>query len=234
MINQILRYFILLDIIVMTTSCRNEYTVQGFTDDTYFDGARVYLKTDAGGMWHVVDSGDILHGRFSMSGSADSVRIVTLFVGDEAVMPVVVERGVIKIDIGLYEATVGGTPLNDMLAGFIDTKCSFERRMEEFERIENSLILDGHTAESAAAFVRDSVAAVGDSMSAYVEGFIREHYRDVLGPCVFRLLCNTLPYPLMTKQIERILADAPEEFLADGFVSDFADAARENTRRIRR
>lgn len=233
MIHSFFRYLIMLYGVAMTVACDKEFVVQGFTDDTYFDGSRVYLKTDADGLWHVVDSGDILHGRFKMAGAADSVRIATLFLGDEAVMPVVLEDGVIKIDIGLYNASVSGTPLNDMLAGFIDTKRLFERRMEAFERIENSMILDGYTAEGAAAFVRDSINAVGDSMSVYVEGFIREHYNDVLGPCVFRLLCSTLPYPLMTKQIERILAEAPEEFLADGFVSDFASAARENKERVR-
>ena len=78
--------------------------------------------------------------------------------------------------------------------------------------------------------VRDSIASVGDAMDAYVENFIKENYNTPLGPCVFRLLCGTLPYPLMTKQIERIFADAPPVFMNDFFVWEFVAACEANER----
>ena len=111
-------------------------------------------------------------------------------------------------------------------------KNSFDQRINELERKETSLILDGETPESAAEKVEEEFAAVGDSLDNYVENFIKEHYHTVLGPCVFQLLCSTMPYPLMTKQVERLLNDAPHSFLSDPYVKSFIDAAEENKRRM--
>ena len=104
--------------------------------------------------------------------------------------------------------------------------------MYELERMEAALILEGHTAESAAVQMEDEFASVGDSLDKYVEDFIKEHYTTVLGPCVFQLLCSAMPYPLMTKQVERLLNDAPESFLSDPYIESFIFAANENKRRM--
>lgn len=213
------------------TSCKNEYLLQGNTDN-YFDGSRVYLKTEAKEGWKVIDSCDILHGKFRMKGSADSTFVSALFIGDEAIIPVIIEEGEIEVRLDIRDIRIGGTALNDELSSFIEQKEKFERRMMELERVETNMILDGHTAESAAAHIRDSITAVGKSMDAFVEEFIKEHYNTVLGPCVFQLLCSTLPYPLITTQIERIITDAPDKFMNNDFVQDFLAIARENNKRM--
>lgn len=225
----ILCYILLLTILAMLLSCGNGYSVSGTTDN-FRDGSRIYLKIDNAGEWSVFDSCEIVHGNFIMQGRVDTPFVASLFVDSEPVMPVVVERGDITINMYMNDVEIGGTELNNRLSCFIEQKNSIENRMTEIERREMALILDGHTAESAATLVRDSIIAVGEAMDAYVEGFIRDNYSTLLGPCVFRLLCSTLPYPLITKQIERIVADAPEEFLADDFVKEFISAAKNNMR----
>lgn len=214
-------------------SCNKSYSLQGSTDN-FRNGSRVYLKIENSEGWNVFDSCDIVHGKFVMKGCVDTPFVASLFIGDEAVMPIVVEQGEILVDMSVNDVEIGGTQLNDMLSDFINNKTVIENRMTEIERWETNLILDGHTSAAATAMVRDSLAKVGYDMDNYVENFIKEHYRTPLGPCVFRLLCSTLPYPLITKQIERILSDAPDEFKSDYFVKDFIIVAHANMRMINR
>ena len=149
-------------------------------------------------------------------------------------MPVIIESGDIVVNLSMRDANVSGTNLNDQLSRFIEDKDVFERRIMEIERRETALILDGHTAESAAAEVREAIAAVGDSMNLFFEKTIRDHYNTVLGPCIFQLLCSAMPYPLMTKQVEGILADAPQSFKDNHFVKMFVAAAEENMQRMQK
>jgi hypothetical protein len=46
--------------------------------------------------------------------------MANLFMGDESIMPVVLEEGEITIKIDNASQSVGGTPLNDSLYKFID------------------------------------------------------------------------------------------------------------------
>ena len=213
----------------LTVSCNGGYSLKGTTDN-FRDGSRVFLKTQNTDGWVTIDSCDIIHGAISMQGSADSSFVASLFIDAEAVVPIIIERGDITVDMSVNDVRISGTPLNDRLSLFIDEKNRLEYRMADIERWEASLILEGHTAASAASVVRDSIASVGDAMDAYVENFIKENYNTPLGPCVFRLLCGTLPYPLMTKQIERIFADAPPVFMNDFFVREFVAACKANER----
>ena len=229
---KLLKYFFLFVTISALFSCTDKYTVKGTTDG-FYNGEQAYIKVDSGGVWHTVDSCDILHGCFEMSGCVEAPFLSSLFIGDEAIMPVIIERGDIIVELSMRDADVRGTYLNNSLSQFIERKEVFEQRILEIERRETTLILDGHTAESAAAQVRDTLASVGDSMNLFVEQSIREHYNTALGPCLFQLLCSAMPYPFITKQVERILADAPPCFKEDSFVKRFISAAEENMRRMR-
>lgn len=229
--NKLLNLIVLINLTLFASSCGKQYTLHGNTE-SYFNGSKVYLKVESGEKWETLDSCEILHGKFRMQGPADSTFVTALFIGDEAIIPVVVEAGEITLDICRHDITISGTELNSALSSFMQTKNQFEQRMYELERMEASLILDGHTAESAAAQTEDNFELVGDSLDTYVEGFIKEHYNTVLGPCVFQLLCSAMPYPLMTKQIEGLLSDAPDSFLSNPYVKSFIAAAEENKRRM--
>ena len=229
--NKLLSLIILINMSLLTSSCGAEFTLHGNTE-SYFNGSKAYLKVEAGDDWEALDSCDILHGKFKLQGAADSTFVTALFIGEEAIIPVVVEEGEIKLDISKHSITIGGTTLNSALSEFMQKKSLFEQRMYELERLEASLILDGHTAESAALQMEEQFELVGDSLDTYVESFIKEHYNTVLGPCIFQLLCSSMPYPLMTKQVEELLSGAPESFLSDEYVKSFIAAAEENKRRM--
>ena len=228
-----LKYSLFAALVPLLASCLGKYSLKGSTDG-FYNGEQAYIKVDSGGVWHTVDSCDILHGCFEMSGEVDAPFLTSLFIGEEAIMPVIIESGDIVVNLSMRDANVSGTNLNDQLSRFIEDKDVFERRIMEIERRETALILDGHTAESAAAEVREAIAAVGDSMNLFVEKTIRDHYNTVLGPCIFQLLCSAMPYPLMTKQVEGILADAPQSFKDNHFVKMFVAAAEENMQRMQK
>lgn len=230
---KLLKYSLFAALVPLLASCLGKYSLKGSTDG-FYNGEQAYIKVDSGGVWHTVDSCDILHGCFEMSGEVDAPFLTSLFIGEEAIMPVIIESGDIVVNLSMRDANVSGTNLNDQLSRFIEDKDVFERRIMEIERRETALILDGHTAESAAAEVRESIAAVGDSMNLFVEKTIRDHYNTVLGPCIFQLLCSAMPYPLMTKQVEGILADAPQSFKDNHFVKMFVAAAEENMQRMQK
>lgn len=230
---KLLKYSLFAALVPLLASCLGKYSLKGSTDG-FYNGEQAYIKVDSGGVWHTVDSCDILHGCFEMSGEVDAPFLTSLFIGEEAIMPVIIESGDIVVNLSMRDANVSGTNLNDQLSRFIEDKDVFERRIMEIERRETALILDGHTAESAAAEVREAIAAVGDSMNLFFEKTIRDHYNTVLGPCIFQLLCSAMPYPLMTKQVEGILADAPQSFKDNHFVKMFVVAAEENMQRMQK
>lgn len=82
------------------TSCANSYNIQGSSDVQMLDGRMLYLKVFKNSDLKNVDSCDVVHGKFQFTGTVDSTRMATLFMDDESIMPVVIERGeiVIKID----------------------------------------------------------------------------------------------------------------------------------------
>lgn len=55
-----------------------------------------------------------------MKGPVDSVMMVTLYMDDEGIMPLVLEDGKIEVSISNTQLTAKGTLLNDRLYEFIE------------------------------------------------------------------------------------------------------------------
>ncbi len=69
-------------------------------------------------------------------------------------------------------------------------------------------------------------------MNGYVKQFIIDNYENVLGPSVFMMMCSTLPYPVMTPQIEDIMRTAPLAFKQNQLIKEFLSKAKENMQLI--
>lgn len=65
-------------------------------------------------------------------------------------------------------------------------------------------------------------------MEQFTRNFIVDNYENVLGPSVFLMMCSTMPYPLMTDQVEDIMRTAPLAFKENPLVKDFLNKAKEN------
>lgn len=193
----------------------------------------LFLKIfQADGEWATVDSAEVIHGFFNMEGPVDSVMMVTLYMDDEGIMPLVLENGKIKVTLSNDQLVAKGTPLNDALYEFIEKRNSLELKLDEIDRKEARMVLDGANLEDIHEQLNKESEDLVKEMNDYVKGFIADNYENVLGPSVFMMLCSTLPYPVMTPQIEDIMRTAPTSFKENFFVKDFLSKAKENMQLI--
>lgn len=222
----------LLFLLVFFTSCARKYKIEGSSSVTSLDGKMLFLKTLKDGQWVAVDSAEVIHGLFSMKGPVDSVMMVTLYMNNEGIMPLVLEDGKIEVSISNTQLSAKGTLLNNQLYEFIDKRNAMEIQIEELDRKEARMVLDGANLED----VRRELAKEGESlvkeMNDYVKRFIIDNYENVLGPSVFMMVYSSLPYPIMTLQIEDIMRTAPQTFKNNQFVRDYLTKAKENMQLI--
>ena len=213
-------------------SCTNKYKIEGTSSVNSLDGKMLYLKSLRDGEWVKLDSAEVAHGLFSMKGKVDSVQMVTLYMDDESIMPIVLENGKIKVNISNSDIKAVGTPLNTALYEFIEKRNRLEESIGELEQKETRMVMDGADLEE----VHEQLLAEGDSlmkaMNQYVKTFISDNYENVLGPNVFIMLCSSLPYPIMTPQIDDIIKDAPYSFKSNKMVREFLTKAKENMQLI--
>ncbi|RGM47331.1 MULTISPECIES: DUF4369 domain-containing protein [Bacteroides] len=228
-VNRILPLLLLL---VLFVSCSRKYKIEGSSSVTSLDGKMLFLKTLQDGQWVAIDSAEVVHGLFKMKGKVDSVMMVTLYMGDEGIMPLVLEDGKIEVSISNTQLTAKGTLLNNQLYEFIDKRNELEVKIEELDRKEARMVLEGVRLEDVHDELMKEGEALAKEMSDYVKGFITDNYENVLGPNVFMMVCSTLPYPIMTPQIEDIMRTAPQTFKQNPLVKDFLSKAKENMRLI--
>ena len=225
--------FLLSLLLALFASCEKGYRIEGYVDGDILDGMPVYVKSEINGAVVKLDSAVVEKSRFFMAGSTDSSFITSLYIGEQPVVPFVVEPGRIDIHISEEQVSVKGTPLNNELWTLMQQKMELERRMYELERAETAMILDGATAEAAAEYMGDSITYIGESMEMLMNGFIRANLDNILGPCVFALFYSAVNIPIVTGELESIYNDAPDMFRNDSFVKYYYEIARENSRRLR-
>lgn len=221
---------VLLFVCLAVSSCSSRYKVEGTSSITGLDGKKLFLKTLKGDTWVDVDSADVVHGLFKMDGPVDSAMMVTLYMDDDAIMPLVLEKGKIEVTISDSQLEVKGTSLNDALYEFIGKRNGMEMRLGELDRKEARMVLDGAGIDEAHRQVAAEKEALIKEVNDYVKKFISDNYETVLGPSVFSMMCSSLPYPVMTPVIEDLVKGAPSSFLENAYVKDYLSKARENMR----
>ena len=94
------------------------------------------------------------------------------------------------------------------------------------------MVLDGAALDDIHEQLTQEGEALVKEMNDYIKEFISTYYENVLGPSVFMMMCSTLPYPIMTPQIEDIIRTAPQTFKSSPLVREFLDKAKENMKLI--
>lgn len=213
---------------VFLSSCSRGYRVEGNSSIISLDGKILYLKMLKDGVWVSVDSAEVIHGCFKMKGPVDSVRMVTLYMNNDALMPFVLENGKVRISITPGNFVAKGTPLNDKLYEFISRRNDLERAIADLEHQEARMVLNGADIDD----IHDDLKKQGEEklkeMEDYTRDFIVENYENVLGPSIFMMMCSTLPYPVMTPLVEDVMRTAPASFKENVLVKDFLTKAKEN------
>ncbi len=213
------------------TACNN-YKIEGTSSISRLDGKMLFLKVWNTDQMTSIDSCEIVHGKFQMKGKVDSVVMATLYMDDEAMFPVVIENGSIKITIDDLKQTVTGTKLNDKLADFIDRRQELITRFEDLSHKESQMIMDGKDSQEVQETINKEGEALSDEMTKLVKDFIQGNYENALGVGVFMILSSNMPYPVMTPQIETLLDSAPDKFRNHPYIKEFTETAKENMRRM--
>ena len=209
-------------------SCSSEYQIKGSSSLSSLDGKMLYVKVPDGLQMVNVDSAEVIHGNFQMEGEIDTTVIGSLYMDEQSIMPLVVEKGNIQIKIDNARFLVAGTPLNDKLYEFVGKKNLLDDRAYEVERMESRLIMEGVSVDEVEKKILQERQAIIKEQDALVKGFISENYENVLGPGVFVMLCNSLPYPIVTPLIEHIMENAPASFKENLLVKEYMKVARQN------
>lgn len=218
--------------LLVFTSCASEYQIQGSSSVSRLDGKMLFVKVpQADGMLNV-DSAEVVHGMFQMKGEVDTAMIASLYMDDQSIMPLVVEKGNIEIQIDNARITVKGTPLNERLYDFVAKKNSLDDRAYEVERMESRMIMDGESMDVIEREINKEREKLSKEMDALVKTFIQDNYENVLGPGVFIMLCNAFPYPLLTPLMEEIVDNAPDSFKSHDLIKEYLESARENMEKL--
>ena len=209
------------------TSCAESYTVQGTSSIAQLDGSKLYLKAIKGGELKNIDSCDVVHGQFHFNGLLDTVRMTTLFMDDEGIMPVVLEKGDISIRIDNTSRRVTGTPLNEELYDFLNRHDQLDNEMSELSHRHSQMLLEGEDEETINQQLSVEAARIAQQEDSLVTNFIIDNFDNVLGPGVFMMLTGSYPYPVLTPQIEDIMSKATAKFKNDPYVKEYYQTANE-------
>ncbi|HZK03410.1 MAG TPA: DUF4369 domain-containing protein [Bacteroidaceae bacterium] len=207
--------------ILFCTSCARPYYVEGSVDLYGYEGSDMGLFMFENSKFIKIDSAPVKHGKFYMTGTADTVMLVELCRGTEPIMPIFIEPGKIKISIKPSSLKVSGTEQNDLLYSFLEQKVVFDNRYEDLMQRRNRIVRISGFSSSAFREIEDSIAIIITETENLIVEFIKKNYNRPVGLGVFSMVCYAMPTPVVTPIVKRILDDAPENFMQQTFVKDF-------------
>ena len=215
--------------VLALTSCKPHMDIQGTTTIPELEDRMLYLRIYKDGDLAVIDSARIIHGKFQFNGEAqDSTVMACLFLGDESIMPVVIEDCPLTITLNENERCVKGSVFNDSLFAFIKRKTALDMQMADLPHRESRMIFEGRDHDEILAELNREAASLSLQEEKLVMGFIKQNMDNVLGPGVFMIVTSSMPYPILNPTLEELITLASPHFLADPYVQEFVRLAREN------
>lgn len=219
-------------IIAFFASCASTYNVEGSSSVSALDGNKLYLKAIKNNEFKNIDSCEVVHGEFHFTGLLDTIRMASLYMDDESIMPVVLEKGEIVVKIDPARQMVGGTPMNDSLYKFIDKHNQLTNQMNELSHKQSQMLLEGLDEGTIDRQLSAEAARIAQEEDHLVMKFIEANFDNVLGPGVFMMITSQYRYPILTPQIEDIMSKATQKFKDDPYVKDYYQTAQENEKRM--
>ncbi|MBR3514058.1 MAG: DUF4369 domain-containing protein [Bacteroidaceae bacterium] len=213
-------------------SCQKRPYIQGTTSISDLEGRMLYLKIYADGDLRDIDSTRIVHGKFQFTGDVDSTVMANLFLEDMSLMPIVIDENVLQVSLSENERQIKGSALNDSLLAFAERKSVLDEKLEEIPHRESQMIMDGYDHAEIVSMLNAEIDDLTRQRSEMVSRFIKDNMDNVLGPGVFMIVTSSLPFPVLTPEIEEILALAPPSFLVNAYVQDYIKLAKENMEKM--
>ena len=214
--------------ILVFASCASQYNIQGSSNISTLDGRKLYLKILKDNDFKNIDSCDVVHGQFQFYGTFDTVRMANIFMENESVMPLVIEKGDITIKIDNTQQTVSGTPLNDELFKFFNKYNQLKNQEAELVHTHDRAIMNGQDMNAVTRHLNAEAQRLTELEDKLVTTFVTDNFDNVLGPGVFFMVTIGNPYPELTPWIEDIMSKATDNFKNDPYVKDYYAKALEN------
>ena len=212
------KVFYILTIVAALTSCAESYNIKGTSSLSLLDGSKLYLKVMQGEKLTNFDSCEVVHGDFKFCGELDTTCIAGLFMDDQSIMPVVIEKGDINIMIDETKQKVSGSPLNDRLYEFLEQHNQLTGRMVELGHRDAQMLLDGIDESVIAQEIGRERMKIISEEDSLVTDFVVNNFDNILGPYIFVRNCSSVP------QIEHIMSKATDHFKNDPQVQAFYEA----------
>jgi hypothetical protein len=196
------------------------------------DGRKLYIKAVKDNQLANMDSCDVVHGRFHMQGAVDSAQIVMLYMGDNSLMPMVLEGADLSVEISQAKCKVSGSPLNDKLFSFLEKKTRLENDLNELSHKESQMIMNGIDP----AVIDNKLSAEAERIlkeeDELLTAFITENFDNILSVGLFQYITSSYEYPQMTPWIESIVMKATPYFKENPYVKAYLADAELNRKRM--
>jgi hypothetical protein len=175
------------------------------------------------GHYQDVDSCEVIHGNFQMSGPLDSVMCVSIVMGENysaqgQPILVVLEQGNVKVNIDYQSVRAEGTPLNDVLYKFLASRDSLGMMLIDPALAQLEMMVDGYSNDAIHRRLQEverSNKKVLDELGKLEMKFVEKNYDNVLGVTWFLQMCDEAlvkQRKFTTPQIRKIYNRAPESF----------------------
>lgn len=224
--------FALFSLALLAACSQQKFYIEGTSTVQGLEGKMLYLKIFDHDDMVALDSAKVVHGKFKFEGKYDSVVMANVFLGDQSIMPLVLEETGVKLTLEETVQGSSGTPLNDSLNAFIIRKTQIDAQIAELPRKESQLIMNGLEHEYILRELAEEAEVLQKENDDLVTHFISANYNNVLGPGVFMILTSGLQYPILNPQIEQIVGLATPYFLENDYVKEYLSVARENMEKI--
>jgi hypothetical protein len=209
------KVFYLIACVALLASCADQYNIQGSSTVSVLDGSKLYLKVLKDTDLTSLDSCEVVHGQFHFAGLLDTTYMASLYMGEQSIMPLVVEKGDIVIRIDNAQQKVTGTALNDVLYDFLDKHNRLQNQMAELDHRFSQMLLDGIDEDEINRTLSAEAAVIAQQEDSLVSDFVAANFENVLGPFVFIQMTSSVP------QVEHLMSKAPESFKRNEAVAEF-------------
>ena len=195
-------------------SCQNKnYTIKGEVANEAYEGSNVYLQQMTDEAMLVVDSAEVLNGKFTFSGTAENsvLRFITL---DESInteqekrVPLLIEPGKLEVNFDTT-ITVAGTKVNDEYNNIRLQQKELVKQIREVVGRFNAAQSDGSLTETLQAEINEDYENINKQLIDLNYDFVKNNISNELGQYVFTSSSSMFE----PDQQREILADADESF----------------------
>ena len=215
-------------VVLSYVSCADKYVIEGTTSQYFQDGTVAYIKQFEVGSqdydFKAIDSCEVLHGKFDMTGALDSVMMVRLYMGTDN-FPMVLEPGKVTISIADNIVKIEGTELNERLYAFLTQRDSLKIMYDDLPKRESKMYLDGYTQQEIIQELGAEELRLQNEVDRLETSFVKDNYDNVLGVTWFLRLCyearDYYGFVTTTPQIDEIYMQAPDSFKKNRLVSTY-------------